>query len=405
MSDIPEDIQTFFHSPEEQRALLSILEDLQADKDALNKQQRSIEELLENLSDGVLVFGVDAKITMVNEAARIMCEAETDDQVTIVYLEAFFQKKALAKLFKEVLKTSEMISGQEWAHNGRIFDIAIVSVPNTKDRTIGGAVVMRDITEAKRIDQMKTDFVSVASHQLRTPLTAIKLFNEMLIEEQVGELNDKQKEYMEKVSQSTERMIRLVNDLLNVSRLETGRLTIVSKETKIEDFLKTIIDRVCEARAPLGPCPITLQAPQEELPEIKLDSVLMGQVFHNLFANALQYAHPEREIAIQVHLETHKENEQVPEGFIQVSVEDNGIGIPMEAQPRLFEKFFRADNAIKQVADGSGLGLYVVKMVVEECGGKIWFTSHPGKGTTFFVTIPFEGMQSKKGDRTLIEII
>lgn len=358
----------------------------------LQSEQSRIASLVESLSNGVIMFDLDQRVTMSNPMAQKMTGLPREG----FYLSEF------TKLFEEAVldeKISQVLQkGQDSQIAGAIlsrftYELFITPVLDHEKKVIGGAIILHDITHLKEIDKMKTEFVSVASHQLRTPLTAIKLFIEMLSDEDAGKLNAKQKEYMSDVRKSTERMITLVNDLLNVSRLETGRLKIEPQPTQLEDFIQSVIDEGKYLAKEIK-CQIVFKKPAAKLPKIPVDQTLMTQVIRNLIANAARYS-PDSRCKIVIELK-HKQSE------ILISVKDNGIGIPKDKQSRIFEKFFRADNAQKTVADGSGLGLYVAKMIVEESGGKIWFESPGvGKGATFYVSLPIKGMSKKEGERGL----
>jgi len=254
--------------------------------------------------------------------------------------------------------------------------------------------IERNITKEKEIDRMKTEFVSIASHQLRTPLTGLNWLIEILVRKGGENLNSRQKGYLEDMKRSIERMLELVNDLLNVSRLETGKIQIEPKPIRLSDFVRGIIDDA-RALAKERGCRVTFKKPSRKLPEISIDPALMRQVVYNLITNAIQYSPAKRgEILVQLKKEDTR---------YLISVKDNGIGIPQEVQPMIFGKFFRADNAKQQRQGGSGLGLYISKMIINEMGGKIWFESPaPGrdkeenKGTTFYVEFPIKS-ETKTG--------
>lgn len=244
-----------------------------------------------------------------------------------------------------------------------------------------GYVYGSDITDMKEVDKIKTEFISITSHQLRTPLAGIKLFLEMLLKERAGQLNDQQREYVQHVFSSTERMIKLVNELLNVSRLETGKL-----DTSIERVqLKHIIqDTINENKVVIGERKGTLvfQKPRRILPKVSTDATLIRQILHNLIANSLQYS-PMKHPRIVVRLEYSDDS------FL-MSVQDNGVGILEQDQSRVFEKFFRTESGRKLHSEGSGLGLYTIKMIVNTLGGEVWLESKVGKGTTFYIRMPLK---------------
>ncbi len=359
----------------------------------LDRAQKSISEsLVRSLRDGVLMFDNNKKIVFINDVARdIFGKKEKIDNLNS--LKAVFAKIKMDKISRSVLTKGEILRENDLKINSSYYEMLIVPVRDYQNKIVGGALVLHDITKMKEIAQMKTEFVSVASHQLRTPLTAIKLFTEMLYNGEVGKLSKAQKEYLDNVYQSVERMVRLVNDLLNISRLESGRLSVVPEPTDLPQFIQAIIDEV-KPMADLKKCQIIFQKPKKKLPKIPLDPNLMRQVVHNLVVNAIKYS-GEKNPKIVVSLKDYDKNN------ILISVKDNGMGIPKEMQKRIFQKFFRADNAVKAVTEGTGLGLYVSKMITESSGGKIWFESQENKGSEFFVILPKKGMKRKKGDKTL----
>jgi signal transduction histidine kinase len=255
------------------------------------------------------------------------------------------------------------------------------------------------------MDKLKTEFVGIASHQLRTPLATINWYVEMLRSEDAGKLNDQQKQFLTEVYTGIQRMVRLVNNLLNVSRIESGHLKIEPKLTQMEPFIKEIIHEL-EPLAMKNHSTVKFKEGKSFLPPVAIDATLIRQVIHNFLTNAIRYSMPGDNV-IDVALTRRKDS-------YVVSVSDEGIGIPKAAQSRIFEHFYRADNAREHAADGSGLGLYLAKMIMETAGGKIWFKSpiksrkgpsgmSEGFGTTFYASIPVGGMMGHEGERRLAE--
>lgn len=237
--------------------------------------------------------------------------------------------------------------------------------------------IERDITKEKNVDMMKTDFISLASHQLRTPLSGIKWLLEILIGEKRGELNESQKEVVNDMNVANERMIKLVGSLLNVSHLETGKIQIDMKPTDIGELITDVVKELKPAFDKKQILVETIGTYKKIMANV--DAKLCHEAYTNLLSNAMKYTNSGGKVIIE--LSEDEEN-------IITRVKDNGAGIPEKDKDKIFGKFFRADNIRKDSTEGSGLGLYLVKLIIDAFKGKISFESKEGKGTTFTVTIP-----------------
>lgn len=226
---------------------------------------------------------------------------------------------------------------------------------------------------------MKTEFISLVSHQLRTPLTAMKWFSEMLLQGSTGELKKEQKDFISNIHVSNERMIELVESLLNVSRLESGRILLDLKPTSLESLLKEVLVEL-EPRIILKRQNLNSQI-AENLPLVNVDPKLLRQVLSNLITNAVKYTPEEGRLSVKLNAD---------EKNIRFEIQDSGIGIPKHEQDKVFEKFFRAENTSALEATGTGLGLYLVKLLIHEFKGELNFESEEGNGTTFWFTLPLQ---------------
>jgi len=232
----------------------------------------------------------------------------------------------------------------------------------------------------RQLDQMKTEFISVASHQMRTPLSAIKWVIRMVLDEDLGKLNREQREMLLKGYQSNERMIGLINDLLNVSRIEEGRFQYRFIRMQLEEVVDAVIQ---EMTVDINKRHINFKykKPVEPLSKVAIDPQKIHLVVQNLLDNALKYTPANGRITVTLR-GINKE--------VVFSIEDNGVGIPADQQERIFTKFFRADNVIRMQTEGSGLGLFIIKNIIEKHKGRSWFESIEGKGTTFYFALPVD---------------
>jgi len=268
------------------------------------------------------------------------------------------------------------------------FPIAITATSVILDGKLIGAIeVFRDITRENEVDRAKSEFVSLASHQLRTPLATVNWYTEMLLAGDAGKVTSDQKKYLEKIYTGNKRMVELVNAFLNVSRIELGTFTIEPKLTDVIELVQSVVD---EQKFQIDEKKITLfMVFEKNIPLIQVDQKLLRMVVQNLLSNAGQYTPEGGRIEVSLGLDD-KRN-------VLLKISDTGYGIPKNQQDKIFTKLFRADNVREKDTEGTGLGLYIVKSIMEHSGGRVWFESAQDKGTTFFASLPLEGMQKKEG--------
>jgi PAS domain S-box-containing protein len=269
------------------------------------------------------------------------------------------------------------------------FSGVVVPILDERKRSDGAIIVLQDISYVREVDQMKTGFLSVAAHQLRTPLSTIRWYLELLNDPTEGKLKKNQKMFAENAYLSLRKMVGLVNRLLAVTRLEAGRVPFRPEPTDIKALTEEILESL---KAKLSERKLEIGTDLPDLPAVPLDPTLSREVFTNLIENAIRYTPDGGKISIRA----------IDEGDEVVwSVKDTGIGIPKAQQEKIFEKFYRAANAVEHTSEGSGLGLYLAKFIVDAWGGEIGFKSEEGKGSTFHVTVPKAGMKAKQGQVSL----
>ncbi|MFA4942770.1 MAG: ATP-binding protein [Patescibacteria group bacterium] len=294
-------------------------------------------------------------------------------------------KEYYADMWNVIKTRKEVFVGQfnNVRKNGEkyIAAVDISSVLDEQGEILFFVSIERDITREAMIEQMKDEFVGLASHQLRTPLTGIKWFSELLIRNKYQNLNAEQLDFLEQIRSSNQRMIKLVNELLDISHIETGQKFEIKKaDFKINDVIKeALADDISLIKT--KSLNIVNEIPDDLL--IFADYVKIKQVMSNLINNATKYTPSGK--AVQIKAVTDK-----AKGWVVISVTDQGMGIPALQKSRLFEKFFRADNARIQEPNGTGLGLYIARELIRAHGGEMWFESEENKETTFYFSIPLK---------------
>lgn len=358
--------------------------------------------ILASIGEGLVVVDEHGRITFVNEVFEDLLGWKKEEVLNKKMSELIPQEDEegnLVSFEKQVL--SRVLAGKKMASssspllsnfykvrkNQTRFPAATVVSPIVLGKKIIGAVeVFRDITKERDVDKAKTEFVSLASHQLRTPTTAINWFAEMLLQEEVGTLNQKQKDYCQEIHRGNQRMIALMNELLTVSRIDLGTVSIESVPINLLDIVDDILE---ELQVQIFKKDLLIEkVHRDESAWITSDSTLVRIALHNLICNAVVYSDAGDIITVTIKKE---------DARVLVEVKDRGCGVPESDQSKIFAKFFRAENARVIRPDGTGLGLYMTKSIVEVLGGTIGFTSKEGKGATFMVSMPDCVVQQEGG--------
>jgi len=362
---------------ESKRALMNILEDIDEERKKVAVERDKTLAIINNFADGLLMLegGV---VTLFNPKAAEFFKV-SEKEVIGKDIKSFKKREILFTLFKLVERKGKQLFREEFAiTNDLVLEVSGVCIRGWRARE-AQMIILHDITREKMVERMKTEFVSIAAHQLRTPLSAIKWILSMLLGGDVGEVPSEQKELLEKSYQSNERMIRLVNDLLNTTRIEEGKFLAKTTPQDIRDLVKKIVEPFGEEVKRKG-LAFDCQLPIGRLPKADVDAEKIRLAIQNLMDNALHYT---KTGGIKIALSFNKD-----ESSFLFSIVDTGIGVPEDEQHRVFSKFFRSIAAIKTETEGSGLGLFIAKNIIEAHGGKIWFESQDGQGTAFYFTLP-----------------
>ncbi len=359
------------------------------------ENMRKFQLAAEGASDHIVITDIDGKIIFANQAAEENTGYSRKEMIG--KNPSLWGQQMPVEFYKKLWRTIKIekkpFSGEvkNKGKDGRLYDAEIRLSPilGDKDEIIYFLGIERDITREKEIDRAKTEFVSLASHELRGPLTAINWYTEMLLGSK-EDLSPRCNKYLQEIKAGGRRMVKLVNALLNVSRIELGTFTIKPELSSVT----AIIDQILKTRQSKikGRGLQITKSYQKHIPKVKIDPALIRTIMSNVISNAIKYTPAGGKISIEVS----KKGKD-----IVFKVIDSGCGIPANQQHRVFEKLFRADNAVSIDPEGHGLGLYIVKSILDQAGGKIWFESALNQGSTFYVSIPVSGMKPQAGKKEL----
>jgi PAS domain S-box-containing protein len=385
---------------EQKKAIMNILEDVQASKkktEELADNLKKFKLALENASDQVVITDAEGIVIYGNPAVETITGYKPEEAMgkkaaalwkMPMPIEYYKKMWSRIKIQKKTF-TDEI---QNRRKNGEIYiaNISISPVLNERGEVIYFVAIEHDITKEKEVDKAKTEFVSLASHQLRTPLSSINWYTEMLLNGDAGNINEEQKKYLTEVYAGSQRMVELVNSLLNVSRLDLGTFIIDPVPVEVTKTVKSLLE---ELRPQINCKKQTIKEIYgADLPPLLADQNLLRMILQNLLSNAVKYTPVGGLITVEI---------QVADAEYQIRVSDTGMGIPKRQQDKVFLKLFRADNAKQSETEGTGLGLYIIKSIVDQAGGEVWFESEENKGTTFHISFPSSGMKKKEGKRPL----
>lgn len=366
-------------------------------KDAEKKSEYQVERLqeltndldkfkiaVENTVDMVFITDRDNRIIFANPAVSILSGYKSEDLLgaSAVTWGEEMKTPAYKEIWKRVHEDKKAFRGEieKKKKGGELLVVDVQAYPiRSGDEIKFYIYIERDITDAKRMDIAKSEFISLASHQLRTPLTSVALASELLSKSVGDSVNGQQKEYLQEINDSTGRMIALINNLLNVSRIDmesfTTRLELIDVIDSVDQIIKELHSQIMAKS-------LRLSKDYDEVSFTALfDKDILRIVVENLLTNAIMYTPPGGRIGVKI---------SSSDQDLVIAVSDTGYGIPPACRDKIFSKFFRADNARQVNREGNGLGLYIAKEMAEKVGAKIWFELPEQGGTVFFLSIPIK---------------
>ena len=359
------------------------LEAIEKEKKKIVNEKERIDNIVHNMGEGMLAVGPDGKILMANTTAeeilgitkndigRPIKEVVKDEHLLTLMKNMSPDKEGILKKDIELYSKSE--------DTKKILSTSSAVIEDANGNTMGMVTILNDITKQREIEKLKQDFLTGVSHDLRTPLVAMGKSVSMLLGKNSGEVSKIQGEFLSIIDRNLKRLTILINDLLDLSKLEAGRMKINPLPSSIE---KTIDESIQSLKIWARTKSINLQ---KKIPagirEIYFDPNRIIQVLNNLLSNAIKFTPNGGEIAVEVEMDKEKSE-------LIVTVQDSGVGIPPEDLDKVFEKFYQVEDSASSGTGGTGIGLAIVKQIVELHGGKVWVESQKGKGTRFSFTLP-----------------
>jgi signal transduction histidine kinase/CheY-like chemotaxis protein len=346
------------------------------DDTALVEERERTDAVLAAAADGLVLIASDGHVDCANPAAyRMLSRTARSLLGKKVSVEALVGVKSASTLASSPGEPVEVHLADGDAPV--VATARLAEVDDASGRHLGTVLALHDITAEREIADMKNEFVSTVSHELRTPLTSIKGYVDLILDGDAGEINDIQREFLGIVKENSDRLVELINEMLDISRIESGRVHLKIEPMSVADSVEGAVDTFRGVLAQTGRT-VNVHVPTG-LPPVAADRDRVGQVLINLVSNALKYSPAGGDVSVEAH---HHGD------MIVISITDHGLGISRADLKRLFTKFYRVDSAMTREIGGTGLGLSICKTIIELLGGEIGVKSAVGKGSTFWFSLP-----------------
>ncbi|AEF16904.1 multi-sensor signal transduction histidine kinase [Thermoanaerobacterium xylanolyticum LX-11] len=333
--------------------------------------------IVKSINDPLLVLNSDYKIILLNGAAEELFGIEEKNAIDKHFLLSVKDEKLFEQINAIVDSKFNINKVEQVKYGDKYYDVTITPIKNYKSEISDILLVFHNITEFKELDQAKDDFISIISHEFKTPLTSIMMGTSMILEEKIGVINDKQRSTLVAIEEESEKLTELVNELIELTKIESGKEMYNFKCCSIFGIAQNTVKPLYNIANEKG---VNLtNTIDEDMPGVYADPEKITWVLNNLITNALKYTDAGDDITISA---------SVDGDFMQISVKDTGAGIPKEYKDKIFDKFFHVQNDDEFEIKGTGLGLAVVKEIVEAHGGKVWCESDIDIGSNFMFTLP-----------------
>lgn len=365
--------------------LTELMAELKEITKALDHARSQMHAMLDATTEGMMLLSPTNEVLRINKSFERMFSVREKEVRNRYFLEnaehwnRVFRDDSVVQDILDESKCDtfdDRIFVQKWPAK-RELQVYSASVVNAEDELLGRLMVFRDVSREREVERLKSEFVSLVTHEFRTPLTSIKGYTEMMLDGDTGRLSSEQRDFLETVLRNANHLSELVEELLDVSRIEAGAIKLNIQEIDIVPVIEDIVDRM-RPQLEKKNQRLSIETPRD-VPKVSADEMRTAQIILNLVSNAHKYTPSGGDIVISVEPE---------DEYLLVDVKDNGIGLSQEEQEKIFSKFFRAENPETIKEGGTGLGLWITRSLVEMQGGEVSVDSNLGEGSTFSFTIP-----------------
>ena len=350
----------------------------------LAEAKSRLESTMYSMSEGVIALDEKFGVTLINPAAKILLGLEEVKLGDIIW--KLTRDKKMTDFFKNIPSSENLITKEMNFVRGatsKMVKFFVAKIFSGLGKPRGWIVLLTDITREKQVDKMKSDFISMASHELRTPLAAIKESVMLILDGTAGEITPQQKKILDIGSRNIEKLTNLVNDLLDLSKIETGGMRLEKRTRDLSELIERALIPM-ELLAKENKLDLKMDLPKG-LPKVECDAERVTQIIVNLVGNAIKFTPVNGKVNVKA-----SKNREDEGDFLEISVKDTGMGIDKKDISRLFSRFGQLDSSLTRKPGSTGLGLAICKELVEMHGGRIWVESEPGKGATFSFSLPFK---------------
>lgn len=370
-SSFTKDTRVLFH------LIQRIISELKSGRAASENERKKLTTILDSMSEGMIAVDAHSQILLINPSALSIFSVSKPDATGKRLLE-IVKNEALDSMMSQAIREKSVVSKdiEIFRDQKKFLQASAVGIANSESNTVCGILVLYDLTEIRKLENVRREFVANVSHELRTPMTSILGFIETLLSEPKIE-KDREQHFLKLMEEDAKRLGRLIDDLLELSKIESRSAPLNLEPVNLAEEIKTVIATLEPAWMPKRLTIHKKMAPN--LSMLRADRDQIKQVLLNLLDNAIKFNHAGGEIFVEL---KYSNSEQT------VSIRDTGNGIPPESIPRIFERFYRVDKARSRELGGTGLGLAIVKHIIEAHGGRVSCASQPGQGTTFSFSLP-----------------